>query len=114
VRVTNTGAVASDVSALAFVSTGAPGDPARALFDYAKVALLAPGASATMVFSLPPAAAASVGADGARVLRAGRRAVAIGDVVRAGEREAGRVVRAVLEVTGGEALVEAPPGARRG
>ena len=34
VQVTNTGSVTSDVSALAFVSTGAPGQPISELFDF--------------------------------------------------------------------------------
>ena len=44
VKVTNTGGVVSDVSALAFVSTGVAGAPLKQLFDFNKAAALPPAA----------------------------------------------------------------------
>jgi beta-glucosidase-like glycosyl hydrolase len=107
VNITNVGTVTSDVSALAFFSTGQPGAPLSQLFDFGKVSLLAPGASATVLFSLPAELAAEIGADGSRVLRAGDIQVAVGDVVLRGESEDGRVLRATLRVTGEDVLVKA-------
>jgi len=62
VNVTNTGSVVSDVSALAFLSSGAPDEPAEELFDFGRLAALRPGETRTLVFSLP-----------AEVLASGRR-----------------------------------------
>jgi hypothetical protein len=53
VNVTNTGAVVSDVSALAFLSSGAPDEPAEELYDFGRLAALRPGETRSLVFSLP-------------------------------------------------------------
>jgi hypothetical protein len=68
VNVTNTGSVTSDVSALAFLSTGVAGEPLSALFDFQRAAAVAPGDSVVLEFTLPPQAAAVVTREGARVL----------------------------------------------
>lgn len=105
VNVTNTGAVASGVTVLAFVSgDGAPGAPLRQLFDFGGVPLLAPGESATVFFALTPAAAAQVDRDGARVLRAGERVVDFGGD---GGRGGGRApLRATVRLEGADVVVE--------
>lgn len=108
VTVTNTGTVTSDVSALAFVTSDA-GAPLKKLFDFARAAALAPGASATLYFSLTPNAAATVDADGSRVLRAGARRIVIGDVLPAGVSDVGRVLRVTLYVDGADVELEAAP-----
>lgn len=116
VNVTNVGPVPSDVSALAFVSTGVPGEPLQRLFDFQRAASVAPGASVVLTFTLPPAQAAVVGADGARMLRAGGAplSIAIGDVLRAsGEERAGARVRARLLVTGDADIVLSHPPPQR-
>lgn len=79
-NVTNTGAVTSDVSVLAYYSTGLPGEPLTELFDFQRVAALAPGATATVTFSLPPAIAATVTAEGDAVIVPGLFRIRIGDV----------------------------------
>jgi hypothetical protein len=75
VNVTNTGSVVSDVSALAFVSTGVAGEPLQQLFDFQRAARVAPGASVVLVFTLAPELASVVRADGARVLVPGTQLV---------------------------------------
>jgi len=56
VNVTNTGKVTSDVVVLAFVSSNStiPGvsPPIKELFDYARVSLLIPGQTVTLIFGL--------------------------------------------------------------
>ena len=93
--VTNTGTVTSDVSALAFFSTGLPGEPIQELFDFARAAALAPGASVVLYFSLPPEVAATVSGDGFMALTPGRFAVRLGDVERSGN-----FLQGSLEITG--------------
>ena len=69
VNVTNTGAVTSDVSVLAFLSgSGEPGAPLQELFDFGRVAALAPGQTATLFFSVPLEVAAEARADGSTAL----------------------------------------------
>ena len=69
VNVTNTGAVKSDVSVLAFLTgTGEPGAPLQQLFDFDRVAALAPGQTATLFFSVPLDVAAEPRADGSMAL----------------------------------------------
>ena len=82
VNVTNIGSVASDVSALAFVSSGAPGEPAHKCFDFARASALAPGASALLVFTLPPDVAATVSAEGEQAVVPGAYAVRVGELSR--------------------------------
>ena len=69
VNVTNTGAVTSDVSVLAFLSgSGEPGAPLQQLCDFGRVAALAPGQTATLFFSVPLEVAAEARADGSTAL----------------------------------------------
>ena len=58
----------ADVSALAFVSTGVPGEPLSQLFDFQRAAAVAPGQSVVLQFTLPPSAASVVRSDGTREL----------------------------------------------
>ena len=59
VNVTNTGNVTSDVSVLAFVSSDQPDEPIEELFDFGRTALLRPGETRTLTFSLGVAVLAS-------------------------------------------------------
>lgn len=81
VTVTNTGGVTSSVSALAFAASGEAGRPMKQLFDFQRVASLAPGQSATLSFSLSPGVFATLD-DSTRqlVVSAGVYEVTIGDV----------------------------------
>lgn len=116
VNVTNTGSVTSDVSVLGFFSTGNPDQPiqvrrscarpfyptveacarcvslAQELFDFARVEALAPGATATVYLTVPPAIAADAGADGVLRVTPGVAQVWVG--------EPGNFVRAALELVG--------------
>jgi hypothetical protein len=83
VNVTNTGSVTSDVSVLAFVSSGVPGEPISALFDFQRAASVAPGQSVVLEFTLPPALAAVVAVDGSRVLVPGTTLVCLPAAPRA-------------------------------
>jgi beta-D-xylosidase 4 len=110
VNVTNTGGVTSDVSALAFVSTGVPGEPLKQLFDFQRAAAVAPGDSVVLSFTLPPELAAVVLADGSRVIRPGTTLrVTIGDVPAATVPWSDAVARGSIVrtdvVVGGEADV---------
>jgi beta-glucosidase len=83
VKVTNTGARAGDVSALAFVKyleqEDATGDcPLKQLFDFKKVSLPV-GGSATLQFEITPGQALCVNTDGDYVVYPGRYAVMVGD-----------------------------------
>jgi len=79
VNVTNSGGVTSDVSVLAFLDgPGTPGAPLQQLFDFARVAALAPGASATLTFTVPLDVAAGARADGSLALFPSTRRVRIG------------------------------------
>lgn len=84
VNVTNTGSRAGDVSAMAFFSSGVAGEPLTELFDFGRAAALAPGASVTLHFTLPPEVAATVSAAGVQALTPGLYTVRIGDVERTG------------------------------
>lgn len=96
VNVTNVGAVASDVSAVAFFSSGAAGEPISECFDFARASGVAPGASVTLTFTLPPLVAARVSTAGVQAVAPGRYAVS----VRGGAADITRE----LEVTGGESV----------
>jgi len=78
-NVSNTGAVTSDVSVLGFFSTGLPGEPLQELFDFARVAALAPGATATVTLTLPAGVAAVVDAAGEKSLVPGAFRVWVGE-----------------------------------
>ena len=110
VNVTNTGHVVSDVSALAFVTSGVPGEPLQRLFDFQRATALAPGASVTLYFTLPPSLAATVTRHGTRELRAGTRLeISIGDVARArGSPRPSSVVRAQVLLEGASDRVKSP------
>ena len=61
VKVTNTGAVASPVVVLGFVNATHPDAPPNAeLFDFARVAMLMPGASQTVTLAMNPSVLAVV------------------------------------------------------
>ena len=99
--ITNNGAIASDFVLLAFVSSPTrqatdPLEPIRELFDFARVPLLAPGASTVVHLSLPPSVLSHVDALGDERLQAGRYVIELG-----GERlgDSADVVGS-LEVTG--------------
>jgi hypothetical protein len=97
VNVTNTGAVTSDVSVLAFFSSDVPGEPIQELYDFGRAAAVAPGQTVQLTFSLPPEVAARVDADGTSAVVPGRYKVRIGDVLASGN-----FVRGEVEVTGAE------------
>jgi len=102
VNATNTGARTSDLSLLAFLSSAAPGEPRQQLFDFDRAAAVAPGETRTLVFSVPPAVAARVGADGEAALAPGDLTVRIG---APGER----MLAATLRVRGARAVVAPAP-----
>jgi hypothetical protein len=96
VNVTNTGAVTSDVSVLAFFSSNVPGEPIQELFDFARASAVAPGQTVQLTFTLPPDVAARVDADGTSAIVPGNTyEVRIGDVFATGN-----FVRGTVEVTG--------------
>lgn len=69
------------------------------LFDFQRVAALAPGAVATLRFTLPPEVAGTVAADGAIALTPGRFRVRIGDVPRHSGSPCGSAcVEGVIEI----------------
>lgn len=96
-NVTNTGSVTSDVSVLGFYSTGLPGEPLQELFDFARVAALAPGATATVVLTLPARVAATITAEGKHVLVSGLFRVWVG--------EPGNAAHGTLELEGPPVVV---------
>jgi len=101
VNATNTGARASDLSLLGFIASGAPGEPLQELFDFQRASNIAPGATATMYFSVPAAVAARVGASGEAALAPGALAVRIG---APGEQ----MLRTTLRVDGAAVVSAAP------
>ena len=107
VNVTNTGAVISDVSVLAFVASGQPDEPLEELFDFGRLAALRPGETRQLIFSLRIAVLASARAPhagaattGALFVHPGRYAIRIGDT-----RASGNFVETALVVTGAAARV---------
>ena len=92
VNVTNLGTVTSDVSVLGFFSTGLPGDPLQELFDFQRVAALAPGLTVTVQLSMPVEVAASARKDGTRWLLPGVFRVWVGEPLNA--------AHGTLELTG--------------
>lgn len=78
VNVTNTGSIASDISVLAFISSGLPGEPFSRLFDFARASRVAPNATVTLLFSVPPSLASRVGLDGEVALHGGVQRLRIG------------------------------------
>ena len=105
VNVTNTGAVTSDVSVLAFIEgSGEPAAPLRQLFDFNRAAKVAPGQTVTLLFTVPLDVAASVRPDGSTALRAGRRSRA----VRIGFPRQ-QMLEGSLEVVGGARDIELSP-----
>ena len=89
VNVTNTGRVTSDVSVLAFMSSGQAGEPISELFDFARAAALEPGQSVTLTFSVTPTVAASAGTLAPGVFR-----------IEIGDRAVGNTVVGSLEIVG--------------
>ena len=79
VNVTNTGSVTSDVSVLGMYSTGLPGEPLEKLFDFERIAALAPGHTVTVHLTLPAGTAATTTALGERVLVPGAYTVRVGE-----------------------------------
>jgi beta-glucosidase-like glycosyl hydrolase len=120
IKVTNTGSVASDVSVLGFVTAtgsvrGVDTDaPLKELFDFERLADLAPGESRTVQLSIPPAVLSLTDADGVETVRAGEYVVQVG-VEGAAE---GSVARASLTVAGADAVLFSmpvvPPSKNRG
>ena len=100
VNVTNTGSLASDVTALAFVSSAEPGEPARKCFDFSRAAALAPGASVVLHFTLPPLVAARVSAHGRQAVAPGALTVTVG-----GDGSGGGAISRELVVVGAESVV---------
>ena len=78
VLITNTGTLTSDLSLLAFISSGLTGDPLQQLFDFGRVANIAPGANATLYFSVPSTIAARISDDGKSTIMEGEYNVRIG------------------------------------
>lgn len=108
VNVTNTGSVASDVVVLAFVSSNAtiPGvtPPIKELFDYARVSLLAPGSSITLIFGLSYRVLNHIDDDGHSWLLPGDYQLQINN-----EKE----LTATIRLIGEPALIEDFPGANQ-
>lgn len=77
VNVTNTGTVTSSVSVMAFLSSGAPGQPQQELFDFQRASSVSPGQSVTLTFNLPADVAATVDERGEVALVGGRQRVAV-------------------------------------
>ena len=105
VNVTNTGAVTSDVSVLAFVSSGAADEPLQELYAFGRLAGVAPGE--TRALSLvgdarvlasgrAPQGAAPDALPGALFLYPGAYTVTVGDT-----RASGNYASAQLAVRGG-------------
>lgn len=106
VNVTNTGSVTSDVSVMAFYSTGLPGEPIQELFDFQRASALAPGQSVTLYFTMPAEIAATVSDEGEQALTPGRYRVRIGDVPRSpGEASESSFVQGTFTITGEEKAV---------
>ena len=101
--VTNRGAFTSDFVLLGFVSASDerrradPGEPIRELFDFARVASVAPGASVPVHLTISPSVLSHVDASGTERLQAGQYKIELG-----GQRLGGQVADAVgsLEVVG--------------
>jgi len=113
VTVTNTGDVTSDAVVLGFVSSNHTDAPAnKELFDFARVAQLAPGASATVVLTLPTPVLALVDSDGAEWVRPGAYHLEFG-VRGAAECAAPgcKLATATLLVTGEPLQLGSPPAA---
>eukprot|EP01062_Namystynia_karyoxenos_P069458 TRINITY_DN64953_c0_g1_i1.p1 TRINITY_DN64953_c0_g1~~TRINITY_DN64953_c0_g1_i1.p1 ORF type:complete len:899 (+),score=303.63 TRINITY_DN64953_c0_g1_i1:73-2769(+) len=79
VTVTNTGAVRSGVSVLAFLTRNATAGPKKELFDFQR-AELAPGQSATLHFAMSPYVVADSSADGTQRIAPGPVHVTIGSL----------------------------------
>lgn len=105
VNVTNTGAVVSDVSVLAFASNAQPGQPLQQLFDFQRVSALAPGQSVIVNFTLPPEAAATVDANGVQALQPTVVRVRIGDVPGGPSGYLETSLRVVLPADAGDSVV---------
>ena len=103
VNVTNTGAVVSDVSVLAFVASGAPDEPVEEVFSFGRLARLAPGEARALQFEADVGALASGRAPAGADARAppglwlwpGDYAIRIGDV-----RATGNFVATTLALRG--------------
>ena len=106
VNATNTGTRTSDISLLAFISSGLPGDPLQELFDFQRAAAVAPGASVLLYFTVPTVAAARTGDDGSAALAAGDLAIRIG-------APGDQMLATTLTVTGERTVVRAAPFAPR-
>ena len=111
VNVTNIGSVASDVTAMAFISgSGAPTEPLRECFDFARAAAVAPGAWVLLTFTLPPSVAARVDAAGVQAVSPGAFVVS----VVGGSGGAAPVLERVLELEGDDiVLFDLPAGRAR-
>ena len=95
VNVTNGGNYTSDVTAMAFIRAvpGAPSEPLKKCFDFARASALAPGDSVLLIFTLPPWVIARVDSHGLSAVRSGEYSISvIGDTM-------GPIVR-TLKVTG--------------
>lgn len=79
VKVTNTGSVVSDVVVLGFVNSSHADAPQHAeLFDFARVAMLAPGASTTVHLAMSPSVLATVDRRGVQSILPGTYTVRFG------------------------------------
>lgn len=85
VNVTNKGKVRSDVSVMAFLSSGQPGEPIRQLFDFQRAAGVEPNATVTLQFTVPITVAARVSEEGVQSLVPGVYAIHIGEVQAVGD-----------------------------
>jgi len=111
INVTNTGALASSVSVLGFVTAtaavrGAEMDaPLKELFDFERLVDVAPGESRMVQLSIPPAVLSLTDAQGVESIRSGGYEIEIG-VEGAAE---GSVARASLEVAGDDTVLFSLP-----
>jgi len=105
VNATNTGALLSDLSLLAFIASGVPGEPLQQLFGFDRAAGVAPGDTVTLYFSLPPRLAARVGADGRVALHQGVQRVTVG---APGEQMLEGTLAVTVAGGGSAVLAEAP------
>jgi beta-glucosidase-like glycosyl hydrolase len=102
VNVTNIGTVVSDVTAMAFISgSGAPSEPLRECFDFARAAAVAPGSWVLLTFTLPPWVAARVDAAGVQAVSRGAFVVS----VVGGSGGAAPVLERALELEGEDVVI---------
>lgn len=80
VAVTNDGLVISDISVLAFIISGIPGQPLRQLVDFQRGAQLHPNETITLYFTISLTATATTNQNGEQYIIPGEYTIEIGDI----------------------------------